>query len=72
MNNELMFSSATDLWSTPQDLFDMLNVEHSFTLDVCATDENAKCANYFTVKQDGLKQTWGGAVLDESALWSRN
>jgi phage N-6-adenine-methyltransferase len=60
MNIDLMFSSVTDLWSTPQDLFDKLYAKYNFTCDVCATPENAKCANYFTIDQDGLKQNWGG------------
>ena len=55
-----MFSSATDLWETPQEFFDDLNREFRFGLDVCATSENAKCKNYFTKKQDGLSQNWGG------------
>lgn len=55
-----MFSSATDMWETPQDFFDELNKEFHFTCDVCATKENAKCAKYYTPEQDGLKQTWGG------------
>jgi phage N-6-adenine-methyltransferase len=62
MINAGLFSSATDLWSTPQALFDKLDAKHNFMLDVCATDENAKCANYFTADQDGLKQIWGGNV----------
>ena len=56
----VMFSSKTDLWSTPQDFFEGLDKEFGFTLDVCATDENAKCANYFTKETDGLKQEWSG------------
>ena len=43
MNTELMFSSKSDLWETPQDLFDKLNAEFRFTLDVCATADTAKC-----------------------------
>ncbi len=54
------FSSATDLWATPQDFFDRLNVEFGFTLDVCATAENAKCPRYFTKETDGLSQEWAG------------
>jgi phage N-6-adenine-methyltransferase len=53
------FSSATDEWSTPQTFFDALNAEFGFTLDVCATDTNAKCKRYFTRADDGLKQPWG-------------
>ena len=60
MNTELMFSSASDLWETPQDLFDSLDAQYHFTLDVCALPENAKCARYFTPEIDGLKQPWNG------------
>ena len=56
------FSSATDLWATPQDFFDKLHAEFGFTLDVCANAENAKCPDYFTVEQDGLAQDWGTNV----------
>jgi len=56
------FSSVTDLWSTPQEFFDKLDAIHGFTVDVCATHENAKCANYFTKEQDGLKNLWQGVV----------
>lgn len=54
------FSSATPEWATPQWLFDRLNAEFHFTLDVCATAENAKCPNFFTKEDDGLKQEWSG------------
>ena len=60
MNTELMFSRKTDLWETPQDLFDRLNVEFGFTLDVCALPENAKCHRFYTPEQDGLSQPWEG------------
>ena len=56
-------SSNTDEWATPQDLFDTLNATFHFTLDPCATPENAKCAKFYTKVQDGLKQDWGGEVI---------
>ena len=59
-NMNVHFSSATDLHATPQDFFDKLNAEFGFELDVCAIPENAKCSNYFTPAQDGLKQEWHG------------
>lgn len=55
-----LFSSATDMWETPQNFFDELDKEFHFSCDVCATRENAKCAKFYTPEQDGLKQTWGG------------
>ena len=60
MNKEVMFSSKTDLWGTPQDLFDELDAEFHFDLDVCALPENAKCERYYTPEQDGLVQEWEG------------
>lgn len=62
MNTAVMFSSATDLWATPQDFFDELDAEFHFDLDVCALPENAKCATYYTPEQDGLNQPWVGTV----------
>ena len=52
-----LFSSATDMWETPQNFFDELDKEFHFSCDVCATRENAKCAKFYTPEQDGLKQT---------------
>lgn len=69
------YSSATPEWSTPQDLFDQLDAEFTFDLDVCATDENAKCTLYFTHEVDGLSQEWTGTCWmnppygDEIVAW---
>lgn len=63
MNTTVMFSSKTDLWATPQDLFDELNKEFNFDLDPCATHDNAKCSRYYTKQDDGLKQIWTGRVF---------
>jgi phage N-6-adenine-methyltransferase len=60
VNVAVHFSSATDLWATPQDFFDKLHDEFGFQTDVCANAENAKCANYYTAEQDGLAQSWSG------------
>jgi phage N-6-adenine-methyltransferase len=53
-------SSQSILWETPQVLFDKLNAKYHFTLDVCATVENAKCPHFFSPNEDGLKQVWTG------------
>lgn len=62
MNQEAMFSSKTDMWSTPQDFFDKLNDEFHFTLDAAAIPENAKCKKFFTPEDNGLDQEWNGVV----------
>jgi phage N-6-adenine-methyltransferase len=54
------YSSATPEWETPQALFDLLDAEFGFDLDVCATAENAKCERYFDAAADGLSQSWQG------------
>jgi len=56
------FSSATDMWETPQAFFDKLNAEYGFTLDACASHENAKCQFYFTKEVNGLSRKWSGVV----------
>ena len=60
---DVHYSSKTNEWSTPQAFFDKLNKEFNFTLDPCATSENAKCNKYFTVEDDGLKQDWSNDVV---------
>lgn len=57
---DVHYSSETPEWSTPQDLFDQLDTEFNFTIDVCATASNAKCEQYFTQEEDGLSRPWGG------------
>jgi len=54
-----MVSSKSNEWSTPQKFFDFLNNEFHFTLDPCATHENAKCEKYYTIEDDGLSKDWG-------------
>tara|TARA_B110000971_G_scaffold198139_1_gene214513 strand:+ start:621 stop:1046 length:426 start_codon:yes stop_codon:yes gene_type:complete len=54
------FSSKTDMWSTPQSFFTKYDGEYNFNLDVCASEDNAKCAKYFTETDDGLQQEWEG------------
>ena len=53
-----LYSCRTDDWPTPQAFFDQLNREFKFTLDPCASAENAKCRWFFTREDDGLKQNW--------------
>lgn len=57
-----MFSSKDMTWETPIELFNKLNDEFNFTLDVCALKETAKCDKFFTPEIDGLKQDWSNNV----------
>ncbi|MBO7263268.1 MAG: adenine methyltransferase [Alistipes sp.] len=61
--NGALFSSANDVWETPQEFFDKLNEEFHFTLDPCALPANAKCEHYFTPTDNGLIQSWEGETV---------
>lgn len=43
--DKVLFSSNKDDWCTPQSIFDALDKEFHFTIDVAASDSNAKCEN---------------------------
>lgn len=60
MDVAVHFSSAAEMWATPQGFFDGLDTEFGFQVDVCAIAENAKCARFFTPEEDGLAQEWTG------------
>jgi phage N-6-adenine-methyltransferase len=61
---EIMFSSKTGEWSTPQEFFNKLNWRFGpFDLDPCATPYNTKCANIYTPIEDGLKKSWQGHTV---------
>lgn len=54
------FKSEKIEYSTPIKLYAALDTEFNFTLDVCASEQNTKCEEYFDVELDGLKQDWTG------------
>lgn len=47
-------------WATPPEVFGPLHAEFDFTLDPCASPENAKCARFYTEADDGLTKDWSG------------
>jgi len=49
-------------WETPPEVFNPINDEFHFTLDVAANSENAKCSKYYTKHDDGMKQNWTGEI----------
>ena len=58
MINKALYSSASEEWATPVNLFRQLDKLYNFTLDPCATVENAKCKKFYTKEDDGLIQSW--------------
>ena len=60
LNNGLL-TSNNGCWATPHEFFENLNKEFHFDTDVCALPENAKCPNYYSPEDDGLRQNWTGS-----------
>lgn len=57
-----LFSSEDMTWATPKPLFDALNEEFRFTVDVAAADDTAKCSRYWTKENDSLSKSWADEV----------
>ena len=57
------YSCLRDNWSTPDYLFENLNMLYNFTLDPCSDDRNYKVKKHYTLKDDGLKQSWKNEVV---------
>mgnify|MGYP002682524961 CR=1 FL=1 len=53
-------TSKAEDWETPLWLFEELDREFGFTVDVCATERNAKCERFFSPEDNGLAQEWQG------------
>lgn len=55
--------SVDDRATTPE-VFAQIEAEHGpFTIDVAASDENAKCERYYTRDDDGLAQPWSAEAV---------
>lgn len=68
MTNSLFFSSAKDYWETPQRLFEQLDREFHFDIDVAANEENHKCKTWLGEWLDGsftngLTHSWRGLTV---------
>lgn len=60
MNRETPMLEEHDVRETPGSLFQPLDQEFRFDLDVCATPANAKCAAFYTQADNGLTSSWDG------------
>ena len=61
---QVMFSSKSNEWATPQDFFDKLNSMYGpFTLDAAASLDNYKVGKYYTESDDSLSLKIGATTL---------
>ena len=61
----------TDLWETPDYIFNPLNEKYHFTLDPCCTEESKKCIFYYTPETNGLLKSWAGQTVFMNPPYSR-
>lgn len=65
-------SDAVDDRGTDPEFFAKVNERFGFTLDVAAAEHNAKCAAYYTLRDDGLSMPWGSAIWQGPACLTCN
>lgn len=54
------FASKKQEYETPKKLFNKLNKEFNFTIDVCADTYNKKVENFYSEKDNALIKDWNG------------
>lgn len=47
-----------DAWRTPEEIYQELNTEFGFKVDLFASAENAKCEVFFTAENNALEASW--------------
>lgn len=60
MLNKSLYSKDKQTWETPDDLFEKLNKEFCFRIDLCANKNNKKCETYYSEENNALLQNWFG------------
>jgi len=61
------FNTGKQTWETPDEIFEPLDKEFGFTLDVCANSDNTKCKEFIPEEIDGLKTRW--ASFPKQICW---
>ena len=67
-----LYYSRSEEWATPPNFFASLDAEFGFTLDPCATRQNAKCRNFYTKADNGLAHDWRRHIVFCNPPYGRN
>ena len=51
--------SERDFWATPDFIFNWLDDQFNFDVDLAASENNHKCPFYFTEEHNALEREWG-------------
>ena len=71
MNKDVMFSTGSDCWETPDDLFQRYDDIYHFILDAAANEVNHKCPLWLGpggVYEDALAVSWF-TWLEQGNIW---
>lgn len=71
MSEDQFLDADSDEFGTPDYIYNALNEEFQFTIDVAATAQNTKCAKFFTKEDNGLLQSWANEVVWCNPPYSR-
>lgn len=66
-----LFTSNSDEWETPLELYKRLNERFKFTLDPCSTKENHLCDKYYTKEENGLCKSWKNETVFVNPPYSK-
>ena len=69
MDNAVMFSRQSDMWSTPRAFFLILDAEFRFDLDVAASEDNAMCPEFYSEEFDALRRDWSAYGRRPPTCW---
>ena len=47
---------------TPKDIWESLNNEFKFTIDICASNDNHLCERYYTKENSALNKNWDNEI----------
>lgn len=60
---------GSDEWGTPQDLWDALNNQYHFTIDLAASEQNHKCPTYFSKERSFLDWATVNSITEDAVAW---
>lgn len=69
MNTNVMFSSNSDEWATPQLFYDELDKKYQFVFDLACNKQNVKTKDGFTIEDDSLNQNWALITYETNGGW---
>lgn len=69
MINDVIFSSKSDEWYTPDKFYNELDEKYQFVFDLACSKENCKTADGFTIEENSLDQKWNIITLETNGGW---